>query len=408
MQPDTLSRRARWHLTTALLFLSLGACRGDAVDGTLDADSTVAASQSGTALRFVSITTGRQFTCAADDAAQAWCWGSNRFGQLGLGDTLDRFVPTALQHSEPFVRISAGDSHACAVDSLAALHCWGDNRDFALGDTAIRVRARPGTVPVSGVRQVALGALFTCVTDSADRPFCWGSDRHGENADGDADLGPRATPREIVGGHRFSALAAGRGHACGLTVRGAAWCWGDGGALGDGGLTDRPVPVEVLGGHAFTAITAGESVTCAIESDGSAWCWGIAFDGQLGQGSVPSPNTFLPVPVYGGIKFKALAAGRHRVCGLDLDGAAWCWGSNYNGGLGDNSSVSQPGPVRVAGDDRYTAIAAGDYHTCALDAQGTAWCWGENSDARGGGALGDGTVRSRPAPTRVAVPNATR
>ena len=400
-----LFRSAQLYLALALVSSSLVACRGDAVDGMPAADSVLAVSASDAPLRFVSITAGHQFTCAVDTAAQAWCWGSNRLGQLGLGDTLDRFVPARLQHSEPFVRVSAGDSHACAVDSLAALHCWGDNREFALGDTATRIRARPGTVSVSGVRQLALGTLFTCTTDSADRPICWGSDRHGENADGDSDLGPHATPREITGGHRFAALAAGRGHACGLTASGAAWCWGDGGALGDGGIADRRQPVEVLGERSFTGITAGESVSCAIDSDGLAWCWGIAFEGQLGQGSTPSPNLFVPIPVSGGLRFQALAAGHHRVCGLDLEGAAWCWGSNYNGGLGDNSSVSQPAPVRVAGDKRYVAIAAGDYHTCALDVEGAAWCWGENSDARGGGALGDGTVRSRSAPTRVAPPS---
>lgn len=403
MLSATLTYRVRLQLAVTLAFAVLTACQGESVDA-LSSDSTVTATASETSPRFVSITAGRQFSCAVDDKAQAWCWGSNRFGQLGLGDTLDRFVPTALQHSEPFVRVIAGDSHSCAVDSLAALHCWGDNRDFALGDTATRVRARPGTVAVSRVQQVALGALFTCVTDPADRPFCWGSDLHGENADGDVDPGPHASPRAIVGGHRFTTLVAGRGHACGLTESGAAWCWGDGGALGDGGVTDRREPVEVVGGHVFTDITAGESVTCALKSDGGAWCWGIAFEGQLGQGSVPSPNRFVPVPVTGGVQFKALAAGHHRVCGLDVEGAAWCWGSNYNGGLGDNSSVSQPAPVRVAGDNRYVAIAAGDYHTCALDAEGAAWCWGENSDARGGGALGDGTVRSRPSPTRVASP----
>ncbi len=396
---------ARPHIAVAFCLLALSACERDTVNQVASADSTVAATTVPT-VRFVSITAGHQFTCAVDDASQAWCWGSNRLGQLGLGDTLDRFVPTQLQHSAPFVRVVAGHSHACAIDSLAALHCWGDNRDFALGDTAARVRARPGTVNLREVRQLALGAHFTCVTDSANRPLCWGSDEHGENADGDVDPDSHAEPRTVAGKHRFTQLAAGRGHACGLTESGAAWCWGAGGALGDGGVTDRREPVEVLGGRVFTALTAGESITCAIESDGLAWCWGIAFDGQLGQGSAPGPNALVPTPVSGFIRFKALAAGYHRVCGLDLEGAAWCWGSNDQGGLGDNSSASQPSPVRVVGDGGYVAIAAGDYHTCTLDIDGAVWCWGENSDARGGGALGDGTVRSRAAPTRVAPPGA--
>ncbi len=395
-----LTRRVRSSGAALTFAFFAVACSGGAPDTSASADSTVQSAAADSSPRFVAITAGRQFTCAVDEAAQAWCWGSNRFGQLGLGDTLDRFRPTQLQHSVPLRRVVAGETHSCAVDSLAALHCWGDNKEFALGDTAVRVRARPGTVELRGVRQVALGANFTCATDSADRTRCWGTHQHGQRGDGSTERAPVATPTPIKGDHRFIALAAGRSHACGITAEGSAWCWGDGGALGDGTVNMRMEPVGVLGEQVFTSITAGESVTCAIHDDASAWCWGIAFDGQLGQGS-PSPNRFIPVPVAGGIRFQALSAGHHRVCGLDLEGTAWCWGSNYNGGLGDNGGVSQPAPVRVVSEVPFIAIASGDYHTCALDTTRVAWCWGENSDARGGGALGDGTVRQRPIPTRV-------
>ena len=387
---------------TLALAVAAVAC-GDATPDPSETTATTTQSAARDSLpRFVALTAGRQFTCAVDDAAQAWCWGSNRFGQLGLGDTLDRFVPTPLQHSVPLRVVVAGDTHTCAVDSLAALHCWGDNREFALADTVVRVRARPGTVELERIRQLALGANFTCATDSADRTRCWGTHQHGERGDGSTERTPVATPTLISGDHRFIALAAGRGHACGITAAGAAWCWGDGGALGDGSVSERMEPVQVLGEHEFTSITAGESVTCAIDRDAAAWCWGIAFDGQLGQGP-PSPNRFIPVPVAGSVRFQSLSAGHHRVCGLDLEGTAWCWGSNYNGGLGDNSGVSQGAPVRVVSEVSFIAIASGDYHTCALDTTRVAWCWGENSDARGGGALGDGTVRQRPVPTRVSA-----
>jgi alpha-tubulin suppressor-like RCC1 family protein len=351
---------------------------------------------------FVSVAAGGQFTCALDGEGTAWCWGANRFGQLGLGDTLDRFVPTRLQHSVPFTRIQAGETHACATDSLAKLYCWGDNRDYGLADTTVRIRARPGTVRAPEVRELALGTNVTCITDASDRPLCWGTDRHGERGDDRLGSGPLAEPREVQGTHQFVRLTVGRQHACGLTAAGEAWCWGDGGALGDGSLTDRRSPVAVLGNRRFRELAAGESITCGLKQDNSAWCWGVAFDGQLGQGTPPRPNTFLPAPVAGSLSFQQLAPGRHRVCALDLDGLAWCWGSNYNGGLGDGSGQSQSQPVRVAGDRRFAQLTSGDFHSCALDTEGVVWCWGENGDARGGGALGDGTMRSRATPVRVA------
>jgi alpha-tubulin suppressor-like RCC1 family protein len=400
-----LSSRLRLRpkaLLSVAVALVLTACDTQPSATSTSADS-LARTVSGAPLPpFVTMAAGGQFTCALDAEGAAWCWGANRYGQLGLGDTLDRFVPTRLQHSVPFTRIEAGETHACATDSLANLYCWGDNRDYALADTTVRIRARPGTVRTPTVRELGLGTNVTCITDTADRPLCWGTDRHGELGDDRLGAGPLAEPRAVGGSHRFVRLTVGRQHACGLMESGEAWCWGDGGALGDGTLTDRGLPVPVLGNRRFRELAAGESITCGLKQDNSAWCWGISFDGQLGQGTPSRPNTFLPAPVAGGLSFRQIAPGRHRVCALDLDGFAWCWGSNYNGGLGDGSGQSHPQPVRVAGDRRYVRLASGDYHTCGLDTVGVLWCWGENGDARGGGALGDGTMRSRATPVRVA------
>lgn len=351
---------------------------------------------------FTALTAGRQFTCALTAEGAVWCWGANRYGQLGLGDTIDRYEPTPLELTVAFTRIDAGETHVCATDSTATLHCWGDNRDFALGDSTIRLRTRPAPVTTApAVRLLSLGTNVTCITDHADHPICWGTDTHGERGDDRLGSRPSAIPVPVGGKHAFVRLAVGRQHACGLTADGVAWCWGDGGALGDGTLSDRGAPVEVTGNRRFREIAAGESVTCGLKVDNTAWCWGVAFDGQLGQGNPPRPNSFAPAPVAGGHAFRQIAPGRHRVCALDLDGAAWCWGSNYNGGLGDGSGQSQAEPVRVATAQRFVQLASGDFHTCGLEASGDVWCWGENSDARGGGALGDGTLRSRSTPTRI-------
>lgn len=363
--------------------------------------------------QFVSIAAGRQFTCALDLEGTAWCWGTNTRGQLGLGDTLDRFVPTRLQQSVPFAQLAVGKAHVCARDTSGAVHCWGDNTDFALADSVVRIQARPRTVTARGALDVSAGAQLSCMLDEAQRAYCWGADRHGERGDGEDTVTATATPKRVQTTQRFTTLAVGRSHVCALTPAGNAWCWGEGGALGDGSLRASTEPIAVEGAHQFTSLTAGESISCGIAQDSLAYCWGIAYDGQLGEGASAQPNTLTPVAVAGGHRFSTIDAGFRRVCALDEVGAAWCWGTGAGSAANPNRRGSESvadsvqrsaTPVRIAADQPFAMIALGDFHSCALDRAGAAWCWGQNADARSGGALGDGTVRNRELPTRVAPP----
>jgi len=51
----------------------------------------------------------------------------------------------------------------------------------------------------------------------------------------------------------------------------------------------------------------------------------------------------------------------------------------------------------VAGGVTFAAVRANEYHTCGVTAAGAAYCWGQN----GSGQLGDGTTINRLTPVRV-------
>ena len=198
----------------------------------------------------------------------------------------------------------------------------------------------------------------------------------------------------------FSSVAGGFEHTCGLLGNGAAYCWGFNGSLqlGAGTYNDRDtLPRPVRGGLVFTQIDASHDHTCAITTSNDAYCWGSSYDGALGNRNVPS--TAEPVPVEGGLKFKALALGYNHTCGLTTNGAGYCWGDNGGGELGQDTTVfTSLVPILVAGGRTYSAITAGDFHACAIAVGGAAYCWGSNTF----GALGTGDSSGHPTPTPVA------
>jgi len=143
-------------------------------------------------------------------------------------------------------------------------------------------------------------------------------------------------------GNRYMQLSAGDYHTCGLTSRGAAYCWGynGSGGLGDGTTTTSGVngPQRVIGGLKFASIQGGSFFTCGLTASGAAYCWGENNSGQLGDGT--TSNSLSPQAVIGGLKFVSISVGYYHTCGITSRGAAYCWGYNVQGQLGDGTTTT--------------------------------------------------------------------
>lgn len=198
----------------------------------------------------------------------------------------------------------------------------------------------------------------------------------------------------------FAQLFAGPFVTCGLTADGEAWCWGSNADCEVGVTpctTTEPRPVRVSTTLRFAEMAPADEFTCGLTIAGAAYCWGSDAFGGLGNGAGGDSQT--PVAVEGGHTFTTLRGTRTHVCGLRPDGEAWCWGNNRNGQLGDSDDRrTATRPVRVRGGHVFVQLHVGYDHTCGLTAAGQAWCWGENSD----GESGDGSGTDRLAPVPVA------
>src|SRR5207245_7838578 len=157
----------------------------------------------------------------------------------------------------------------------------------------------------------------------------------------------------------FATVQSGAYHSCGLTTSGVPYCWGNStyGQRGDATKASSFAPAEVSSNLSLAAISVGAVHSCGLTATGLAYCWGLDYFAELGAGTpgqqqcgdagVPCSTT--PLAVAGGRSFASLSAGWDQTCAFEAGGAAYCWGDNTYGGLGDASLTSTRTPTAVTG-----------------------------------------------------------
>ncbi len=156
--------------------------------------------------------------------------------------------------------------------------------------------------------------------------------------------------------------------------------------------TSAPFAVHIT----FASVSAGSDHTCGVTPTGAAYCWGINGRGELGNGN--TKNTVMPAAVRGGLQFASVSAGPGFTCGLTTAGAAYCWGYGGDGELGNGTTaLSDSTPTAVSGGLTFTSVTSGGFSNCGLTAAGAAYCWGADNY----GQLGIGSFAASPVPVAV-------
>ena len=198
----------------------------------------------------VALAAGLRHACAIDTAGAAYCWGNNGSGQLGAGahsPPVPAPVAVVTSGSLTGVRltnITAGTYFTCAADAAGDAFCWGDGSSGQLGNGASTDSDVPVLVGRVAGRDLTAGAAHSCAIDSQGQVRCWGSNYSGQLGDGTNTFS--SVPVTVDAGDCV-AVAASSMSACSLSGDGSARCWGEGrsGELGDGTTSSSSVPVAV-------------------------------------------------------------------------------------------------------------------------------------------------------------------
>jgi alpha-tubulin suppressor-like RCC1 family protein len=175
------------------------------------------------------IVTGGSHTCARRPDATMLCWGANEYGQLGSGDRASSSRPvevTAL--ASRVARLAAGANHTCAQTPEGDLYCWGDNRygQLGTGDRTNQLLPKKVAGTADASAKVFAGGGHSCATHADGSFWCWGDNRSGQLGLGDTQPRLSATRIDALGNDVVAAYAGGA-HTCALKTDGSVWCWGN-------------------------------------------------------------------------------------------------------------------------------------------------------------------------------------
>jgi hypothetical protein len=319
--------------------------------------------------------------CGTVASGEAFCWG-----EASNVRSYPQFVPDTTYYSDV--------TSSCGLSTSGNLHCG-----IGLSLHGGGVPATP--LPSAASFSVLSNRLSTCALTSTGVAFCFGDNTWGQLGNGVA--GPASTaPTTVAGTLNFTSISASGTHVCGIATSGKAYCWGknDFGQLGTAstacgaaGIFDAcAVPVPVAGDISFKTISAGVRYSCGVATDGTGYCWGDSTyvpwrDGLTAKNPAPSA-------VQGGYVFNDISVASSHACGLTTDGAAICWGQNTEGALGRGTATISitPGwpPAPVDGGLTFSSISVGAQFSCAITPQRAAYCWGDNTV----GELGNGKSAS--------------
>lgn len=434
-----------------------GECDGDGAECRCGACATPDATCTASSLRYASstpeggdcvpgatgVTAGTQHTCAVLSDGAAFCWGGNCNGQLGNPSVTSdgecvttearSLLPVPVVHGGAlaqvgFGAIDAGLLHTCGILDDGTALCWGDDRDGQLGrgtngdesDDPQPVIA--GRAPLEALTHQASGWFHGCALATDGSAWCWGDNSSGQIGvdDWSGALDLRNSAEEVDLATPMSQIGAGTGHSCAVVEGDRAMCWGRNhfGQLGTADDLDpqpmpEPTPVTVLREpdglplEDITTLAVGNHRTCAATvSPQAIWCWGSNLDHALGDDSAPeSPDGVdagraRAVALTPASPVAALESGGHVSCAVLEIGDLWCWGANDQDQIGVASAEPWLPPTLVASD--IADVAIGFDHVCAVAQGGRVLCWGDNVH----GQLGNGTATdaSEPTPTAEMCP----
>ncbi|XP_033110754.1 secretion-regulating guanine nucleotide exchange factor-like [Anneissia japonica] len=343
-------------------------------------------------------------------------WGANSYGQLGIGNTTDKFIPQRVESfpSEAIKCIKGGGGHSVVVAKSGNVYVCGWNSKGQLGlghrDNQLTFQKISG---IPAISDVSCGWEHTLAITENGKLYSWGGNNFRQLGHNQENL--VETPKQVqaMADYTIVDIAAGLRHSVALTNTGKVWVWGAGskgqlGILIQGNIPSLIVaPQQVpLPNITVKQVACGSFHSIAVTDDDKLMVWGCNKRGQLGElPYVPdtgegTENISQPkqLPSIAKNITRVISGWNHCII-QTCDGSLFSWGRADYGQLGRIPEVpmlaSQPYaegccyiPKPVEFEEKASQIACGSEHCLALTVNIHLYAWGWNEH----GTCGDGST----------------
>jgi alpha-tubulin suppressor-like RCC1 family protein len=206
-------------------------------------------------------------TCALKTTGTLWCWGSNNAGQLGVGDSTNRNVPTQVGTATDWTQLETNRDRTCGIRNAGQLWCWGENGygTLGLGDNAWR--DAPAAVATGTWTQVSIGQYHACALRTDGTMWCsgYGPLTGVTNCCESSNLFV-----QVGSATNWNSISVRDWAACGTRTDGSLWCW------------DPAGTARLHTGTDFVSVNGHYQSVCSLTTSSTLWCAGLNASGQLG------------------------------------------------------------------------------------------------------------------------------
>lgn len=318
--------------------------------------------------------------------------GINNLGQLGNGTNDTQFSPVIVSELSNIITVSAGQAHSLFLKNDGTVWACGYNTEGQLGDgTNIHKNIPVQVNNLSNIIEIS-GGGHSLFLKSDGTVWASGNNQYGQLGDGtNID---RNIPVQVNGLSNIVAIAGGSRHSLFVKSDGTVWACGYNGDAQLGNETiayTSNIPVQVSGLSNIIAVAGGGEHSLFLKGDGTVWACGKNTYGQLGNETIAF-EADTPVQVVDLSNITAISAGSLHSLFLRNDGNVWACGRNWEGQLGDGTTVNKSTPIQIAGLSSVNTIASGFWCSLFLNNNGSIWATGNNAEGQFGNGTNTGSL----------------